>query len=512
MTLEEARGELGVAAEAEPDLVRRTYLRMLKTRKPEVDPQGFARLREAYELLKAAHDGTEAPRTSAAPEPVAPATVDAPHASGPLSADARLDTFRARFSTLPSDAPTDAPVLIAREAVESLPEAGEARHWLIKALMASNRKEEATQAFRDAFNQGHPEFLLAFAQTFPQRLTEAEINLLGTTAAHPFLWGLAEELGTSDDWDKAGQAALVALAAIKRHPEHPPPKPTWVLAFLLQLHLNGRPREARALQASYSAWLEAEGLLDAFQEQDEAWVWRLVQELAELDDDVSPGVRKLLADAVLNGNLENTREQMRAYRRREPERAAHALEQIRARCPSFQAALGESLVPKGPPPGVTRPSPPKKAPADAKPPAPDTGRSASRYTTYALASIGVLMATMVAVGVMTFGPKSGPGGTEEVTREERVSAAREAARVLCAAIPGTDSKEACTGLTKLVDSVEAEDCPDVSRKYMKVLAVVQEQTARVPANEQDPAARQARMTAARFRLTDELRGLCPQSL
>lgn len=122
------------------------------------------------------------------------------------------------------------------------------------------------------------------------------------------------------------------------------------------------------------------------------------------------------------------------------------------------------------------------------------------------------MATMVAVGVMTFGPKSSPGGTEEVTREDRVSAAREAARVLCAAIPGTDSKEACTGLSKLVDSVEAEDCPDVSRKYMKVLAVVREQTARVPANEQDPAARQARMTAARFRLTDELRGLCPQSL
>ncbi|TQF11950.1 hypothetical protein FJV41_31505 [Myxococcus llanfairpwllgwyngyllgogerychwyrndrobwllllantysiliogogogochensis] len=512
MTLEEARGELGVAAEAEPDLVRRTYLRMLKTRKPEVDPQGFARLREAYELLKAAHDGTEAPRTSAAPEPVAPATVDAPHASGPLSADARLDTFRARFSTLPSDAPTDAPVLIAREAVESLPEAGEARHWLIKALMASNRKEEATQAFRDAFNQGHPEFLLAFAQTFPQRLTEAEINLLGTTAAHPFLWGLAEELGTSDDWDKAGQAALVALAAIKRHPEHPPPKPTWVLAFLLQLHLNGRPREARALQASYSAWLEAEGLLGAFKEQDEAWVWMLVQELGELDDDVSPGVRKLLAHAVLNGNLENTREQMRAYRRREPERAAHALEQIRARCPSFHAALGESLVPKGPTPGAKRPSPPKKAPGDAKPPAPGTGRSASRYTTYALASVGVLMATMVAVGVMTFGLKSSPEEAQEGPREGNALEARLAVRALCELLPDPGAEDTCAGLSELVDTAEADECPKMGRKYLKMRAVLQEQTAPVPANEPNPAARRARLNEAQYRLVDELRRFCPRYL
>jgi tetratricopeptide (TPR) repeat protein len=49
MTLDEALGELGVERGASPDEVRRAYLRLVKTRKPEEDPVGFRRLREAFE-------------------------------------------------------------------------------------------------------------------------------------------------------------------------------------------------------------------------------------------------------------------------------------------------------------------------------------------------------------------------------------------------------------------------------------------------------------------------------
>jgi len=52
VTLDEALRELGVGVDATSDQARRAYLRLLKTRKPEVDPQGFKRLREAYELAK----------------------------------------------------------------------------------------------------------------------------------------------------------------------------------------------------------------------------------------------------------------------------------------------------------------------------------------------------------------------------------------------------------------------------------------------------------------------------
>lgn len=51
MTFEEALQELEIGWESDPQEIRRSYLRKLKTRKPEVDPEGFRRLREAYDLL-----------------------------------------------------------------------------------------------------------------------------------------------------------------------------------------------------------------------------------------------------------------------------------------------------------------------------------------------------------------------------------------------------------------------------------------------------------------------------
>lgn len=50
MTLEEALKELGLERIDRADEVRAAYLRLLKQRKPEQNPEGFRRLREAYEF------------------------------------------------------------------------------------------------------------------------------------------------------------------------------------------------------------------------------------------------------------------------------------------------------------------------------------------------------------------------------------------------------------------------------------------------------------------------------
>lgn len=51
MTLKEAFAELGTEPSATRGEVRRAYFRALKTRSPEKDPEGFKRLRQAYELV-----------------------------------------------------------------------------------------------------------------------------------------------------------------------------------------------------------------------------------------------------------------------------------------------------------------------------------------------------------------------------------------------------------------------------------------------------------------------------
>lgn len=52
MTEDDARSLLGVDRDADANGVRRAYLRLLRLHKPETDPEGFQRLREAFELLK----------------------------------------------------------------------------------------------------------------------------------------------------------------------------------------------------------------------------------------------------------------------------------------------------------------------------------------------------------------------------------------------------------------------------------------------------------------------------
>ena len=52
MDLREARELLGVDAEDDAKAVRRAYLRRLKQHKPESDPEGFQRVREAFEVAK----------------------------------------------------------------------------------------------------------------------------------------------------------------------------------------------------------------------------------------------------------------------------------------------------------------------------------------------------------------------------------------------------------------------------------------------------------------------------
>lgn len=105
MTLDEARGVLGVPAEATDDEVRRAYTRLVKQHKPDKDPEGFRRVRGAYELLREAKSaeaflaGLGAPSRPMAPASAAPALAPAPGTADeavPSAADAPEQDARDR--------------------------------------------------------------------------------------------------------------------------------------------------------------------------------------------------------------------------------------------------------------------------------------------------------------------------------------------------------------------------------------------------------------------------------
>ena len=86
MTLDEARAELGVGAADDSDTVRRAYLKLLKTRKPDADPAGFQRLREAYEVARARGGELFVAPADVAPPAPRPEVSDEPNSDDELVA------------------------------------------------------------------------------------------------------------------------------------------------------------------------------------------------------------------------------------------------------------------------------------------------------------------------------------------------------------------------------------------------------------------------------------------
>lgn len=355
MDFEESLRELGVDADPGDDTVRRAYLRRLKTRKPETDPEGFARLRQAYETVLAAREGREGPRTQA--EPLAPPPqASPPEAAGPVSLlpQGVFDRFRAEFRALPPDAPLEVPVEVARRAVEAMPDRVEPRHWLVEALLAADRFPEALVVYRDAYRQGFTVFLFELAQRFPRELEDAELALLTESGApHGFFWSLTVPLLQQGDGARAAKCALAALERMGANPQEPPPPPDWFLQIQLLLHRQSQPGPAREVGRRYEDWVRSEGLQDAFQSGEHAQLWPLLAQLHALPDAFDPALRSGMAQALLSGELDPTREAFQALQDRAPEEASQAISLVRAHAPDLKDLL---VSPRMRTPGLPSPT------------------------------------------------------------------------------------------------------------------------------------------------------------
>ncbi|MBS2029711.1 MAG: J domain-containing protein [Deltaproteobacteria bacterium] len=288
MTRDEALGELGLDASADRDTIRRSYLRLIKTRSPEKDPTGFGKLRVAYDTLRALADGRPPPSTEAEPAPATEAS-KAPEGA----AQDRLESFRREFAALAGDVGPDVPIGIARRAVEAAPDALEARTWLVQALVAAKKEDEAIAALRDAYLQGHAEAMTRLANQFPQALTVKELQLLGPVWTPQELWNLAMFYRSVDPVREGVAGELTLEAAISRGT--PPPQPELVLMLLMDLLAKDQLETARRALDFYQAWVDKEGLESGLRETRTGSVWPVLRELAALSDEFPRELRALIA-------------------------------------------------------------------------------------------------------------------------------------------------------------------------------------------------------------------------
>src|SRR5687767_7082178 len=135
MTLDDAFTVLGVEAAATEDEVRRAYLRLVKKHRPETDPTGFQRVREAYDRAREprlfhVEALTPAPATTESEEALG--QVAATEGLDPDQTEADLELFRRLALGLAED-DLAAAVQIWRSAVRRHPDSAEARWELIEA-------------------------------------------------------------------------------------------------------------------------------------------------------------------------------------------------------------------------------------------------------------------------------------------------------------------------------------------------------------------------------------------
>jgi hypothetical protein len=299
VTLEEALAELGLEPGADPETVRRSYLRLIKSRKPESDPMGFKRARLAYEIARAESQlqafAVQVERRYEAPlAPAPPAADDAPPAA--VGFDAFVTAWQAapaldRFKKL----------AIAREAVAALP--GDPRaHWLVVTSLSGFMGDaQIAQALRDGYRAGFEEFLEALLIRVPDRATRAEVNA-ALASGTPSLRLLGAAVGAGRDSERS--AALLIEMCAQAEASDPARLPTGAaLDVILALHEAEAVESAIRAHKAVRQFLRESGLELHVLSGDLAVIWTLAEELASLPVDFPIELRRAFAAASRAGDL-----------------------------------------------------------------------------------------------------------------------------------------------------------------------------------------------------------------
>lgn len=354
MTYEEACQILGVDAGAPEKDVRRAYAKLVKKHKPELDPEGFRRVRDAYEVVsRPAWRPTlgDFPPPAAVTEPtLEPAASFESSAEPPIeppSDDDELAPYFAEFdAALGEQASPDRLRAVAQRAIEAHPHARGAHQLVVEAHEYAGDDENAAKAMRAAADAGLVEFVELLAMRAPRSLTaseRAEVSRHGPFAARVGVAGLLVEEGHVAEAIETverllheaeqGEGALYVVHDIVR--------------FAVLLFTSRELARARAFCRSLSARLPTLVPISA-RNMDPA-LFLYLRELAELAPHVDDELVRILARVLLDrAEIEQS---LARFELAGGSYATHALGKLKRempiRAPSlanrFRAAVGAAL-------------------------------------------------------------------------------------------------------------------------------------------------------------------------
>ena len=351
MTLTEALAELGLQPGADAETVRRTYLRLIKTRKPESDPEGFRRAREAFEIARGAGElaffAAESERRHSAPTAAAPESAPtAPSSDGdvptpPPAADP-FAAFLHDWRAVPGSAGTGPRVEIARQAIAALPRDPRPYWMMVQTLSELGTDKEIAEALRAGYRGGWVEFLEALLARVPRLATVAEIDeALG--APSPTLQLLGAAAVAPRDPARAA-SAVVELVRVERADAKGDIPVSRFLGVILSLHESGAPVHAAAAHSAVADLLRDHGLELALLNGPLGGVWTMAGELARLPVEFPPAWRRSFAAATRAGDLQSAFHEMVVHERRSRSQIVQWAHQIRTLTPNVHATLKAALT------------------------------------------------------------------------------------------------------------------------------------------------------------------------
>lgn len=327
MTLDEALNELGIDHEADAEGARRAYLRLLKKRKPEVDRDGFMRLREAYELAKPYFEQVEMFRALEKAASAAPTGDDG--ASERVRIVTPAGVVWVQTNRQP---PTDAPP------VADQPTVGDDKPFVEKNVVEASEPPPIVQTSpvdepRFELPPSEPEQppIEPAAQVPADESSEPSITEL---IAAGKLKKAARRAGR--EYREAVQQGALGLAV---------PAPYQTVSLLLRLHEKNRVEEARTLEKDFADWLSSTGAAVRIMAGPVGVKWMIARELSAVSNSFPSELRTGIAKAVLADKLDEMQRRADWYQMSDPAQARDAALDLHAHAPTLANLLGETLSP-----------------------------------------------------------------------------------------------------------------------------------------------------------------------